>query len=156
MESASEPTAEVVALYSLVVRHAGGWPHYGPANGEASAHVAVLFQPAAKKTAVLMTQGRYGASITNAAEDLLAFIEDATLAKLGGGAGKTAWIYRDSEGAWDEMVPVDGQVLNRHLLRFRPVGKRTLADALSRITAEGFNLDDRDKTCMGHFLRLST
>lgn len=154
LNTVTEPAAAVAGLFSLIVRHAGARPHCGAAGIQASAFVAVLFQPEAKKAVVLMTDGNFGASITNSAEELLGFIQDAHLGKLGVDALETRWLYRDSEGDWDEILPKGDQVVRRYQVSFRAVGNRSQMAALACIKAEGFELGAEDLESVRAFLRL--
>ena len=60
-------------LFPLVVSRAGAVPRHGLSEGKATARVAILHGRDGR-VVVAMTDGNHGASITNAAEELVSFL----------------------------------------------------------------------------------
>lgn len=141
-------------LFSLVVKHAGAAPTYDYAQGQATARVAILHGPEGK-CVVLMTDGNYGSSITNCAEELLSHLYCFHLAPLGIQLDDTRWIYRDTDGSWDEILPGAVHGPKVYLANYRPLGGRTEADALNCIAAEGVALSEDEMAALGAHLGLS-
>ena len=141
-------------LFPLVVSQAGTAPRHGLAGGKASAHVAILHGQD-DRVVIAMTDGNYGASITNAAEELVGFLYLLHLQELGIALDDVRWIYRDSEVNWDEIIPALVHGATVYAVKYRPLGSRTLADAWAAITAEGVSLSDDEKALLGESLGLA-
>ncbi len=154
MTQTAESTTEVVGCLPMIVRHAGARPQPCSDGGQVSAYVVVLHQPQAQKVAILLTDGRFGTSITNAADEIVKYIQEAYLSVLDVDINDSRWIYRDSDGAWDEIMPTGGHGRRRQQVCFRPVGRRSLEDVLACIKAEGFDLAEADRARVHAFLRL--
>lgn len=129
-----------ISTFPLVVKHAGAIPRHGRADGRATADVAILYGQEGK-VVVLMVDGDYGASITNCAEELLNFLFGMHLAPHDIDLSEVRWIYRDTDGAWDEILPTATPGLNITSVNFRPLAGRTQIDAMNCIRAEGIELD---------------
>ena len=143
-----------ISIFPLVVKHAGAVPRHGRAEGGATATVAILYGQD-EKVVVLMVDGNYGASITNCAEELLNFLFGLHLAPHDIDLADVRWIYRDTEGSWDEILPTATPGLNITSANFRPLGSRALPDVWAAIQAEGLSLSDDDKALLGESLGLA-
>jgi hypothetical protein len=138
-------------IFPLVVHHAGATPRHGLAQGQATAHVAIL-HGSEGRVVVLMADGNYGASITNAAEELVGFLYPLHLQPLNVALEDVRWIYRDSDGNWDEISPVLMYGTKVYGVKLRPLGARGLADALAALSAEGVSLSDDEKALLSESL----
>ena len=143
-----------ISICPLVVKHAGAVPRHGRAEGGATATVAILYGQD-EKVVVLMVDGNYGASITNCAEELLNFLFGLHLAPHDIDLADVRWIYRDTGGSWDEILPTATPGLNITSANFRPLGSRALPDVWAAIQAEGLSLSDDDKALLGESLGLA-
>ena len=114
-------------LFPLVVSQSGTVPRHGLAEGRASARVAILHGREGR-VVVAMTDGDYGASITNSAEELVGFLYLLHLQELG--------------------VTVCA-------VKYRPLGSRKQADAWFAINAEGVSMSDDEKAMVGESLGLA-
>ena len=141
-------------LFPLVVSRAGAVPRHGMADGKATARVAILHGRDGR-VLIAMTDGNYGASITNAAEELVGFLYLLHLQELGVALEDVRWIYRDSEGSWDEIIPALMHGSTVYAVKYRPLGSRTQADAWAAIAAEGVSLSDDEKALLGESLGLA-
>lgn len=142
-------------IFPLVVPRAGATPRHGTVAGKASATVAILYGQD-KKIVVAMADGNYGVSITNAAEELVGFIYRMHLQPLGVGIDDIRWIYRDSDGRgkWDEILPKLVHGTTVYAVHYRPLGGRSLTDALSVMSAEGVSLSEDETSALGEVLGL--
>lgn len=143
--------SSLAELFSLLVRHAGARPFHGTFSGQATAYVALLIEPASGRVCVLMTDGGWGVSLTNAAEEITAYVIQQHLAVRGIDPDQVLWIYRDGEGHWDEMVVSCERGAS---VRFIPLGARRQADVKARLLVEGFTLDEVDLRCLTNYLKL--
>ena len=143
-----------ISTFPLVVKHAGAIPRHGRADGRATANVAILYGQEGK-VVVLMVDGNHGASITNCAEELLNFLFGMHLAPHHIDLSDVRWIYRDTEGSWDEILPTATPGLNITSVNFRPLGSRVLPDVWAAIKGEGLSLSDDDKALLGESLGLA-
>lgn len=134
-------------LFPLVVSRAGAVPRLGLAQGKATARVAILHGRDGR-VVVAMTDGNHGASITNSAEELVSFLYHLHIQALNVALEDIRWVYRDSDGNWDEIIPALVLGTSVYGVKFRPVGGRTQADAMSVIAAEGVFLSDEEKTLL--------
>lgn len=145
----STVTAEVVKTCSVVVRHSGAAAYEGADYGRASARVAILRHVDTGEMIVLMTDGQFGSSITNSAEDIVAYVVTNVLSPRGVEARQVRWIFRDSAGAWDEMLPSQGGTSS---IRFSPLGMRSLNDVRSALANAGLQLSDADRIHVSLYL----
>ena len=141
-------------LFPLVVSQSGTVPRHGLAEGRASARVAILHGREGR-VVVAMTDGDYGASITNSAEELVGFLYLLHLQELGVALDDVRWIYRDSEGNWDEIIPALVHGVTVCAVKYRPLGSRKQADAWFAINAEGVSISDDEKAMVGESLGLA-
>lgn len=139
-------------LFPLIVRRAGEIPHHGSAAGQATAFVAILHASDQKRAVVVMADGNYGASITNCAEELVTFLHRFHLEPLPVALADIRWIYRDSEGNWDEIVPSVVHGTQIYCVNYRPLGGRALKDVMDCVAAEGVSLCDDDKALLVEYL----
>lgn len=146
---ASTVTAEVVKTCSVIVRHSGAAASKGPDYGRASARVAILRHVSTGEMMVLMTDGHFWASITNSAEEIVGYVVANILNPRGVEAIQVRWIYRDSAGAWDEMLPSKGSTTS---IRFAPLGMRTLEDVRAALASAGLQLSEADRARVSLYL----
>lgn len=141
-------------LFPLVVSQPASAPRHGTEAGQFTAQVAILHGSEGRMV-VAMTDGDYGLSITNAAEELVGFIFNLHIQPLGVALEDIRWIYRDSDGHWDEILPA--LVLGYKVLavKYRPLGARTLADARAAIAAHGVSLSDDEEGLLNRGLGLT-
>ena len=149
MTMASTVTAEVVETCSVVVRHSGAAASKGADYGRASARVAILRHVRTGAMMVLMTDGHFGASITNSAEEIVGYVVANILNPCGVGAGQVRWVYRDSTGAWDEMLPSKDAKAS---IRFVPLGMRTMHDVRAALAGAGLQLSEADRARVSLYL----
>ena len=145
----STVTAEVVKTCSVVVHHSGAAASKGADYGRASARVAILRHIGTGAMMVLMTDGHFGASITNSAEEIVGYVVANILNPRGVLARQVRWIYRDSAGAWDEMRPSKGTTVS---IRFAPLGMRTLEDVRAALASAGLQLSEADRARVSLYL----
>lgn len=134
-------------VFPLVVTRSGAMPRHGMENGKASVRVAIL-NGQDGHFVVAMSDGNYGVSITNAAEELIGFLYILHLQPLGAALEAVRWIYRDSEGNWDELIPALMHGRTVYGVKYRPLGGRGQEDALAALRAEGVSLSDDDLSCL--------
>lgn len=140
-------------LFPLVVSRAGAVPRHGLDQGKATAHVAILHGRDGR-VVVAMTDGNHGASITNSAEELVSFLYHLHIQALNVALEDIRWVYRDSDGNWDEIIPALVHGTSVYGVKFRPLGGRSQADVLSVIAAEGVSLSDEEKALLWEGLEL--
>jgi hypothetical protein len=92
------------------------------------------------KALVVARDMRNGMLVTNMAKDMIAFVEKTFLEPYCFNAEETLWIYRDSVGRWDRMLPKRAN--DRIEVNFEPVGDRTVMAAKSAITTHGFDVTE--------------
>lgn len=127
------PAAHESETFRLYVPYTGAKPSY--AKGKVSVYGFVLHDRPGLRQAVVMVDGGQGASITNAAEEIVAFIGALHCASRGLALKNARWFYRDGQGHWDEILPNDTETC-----AFRPVGSRTLDALLVALTRYGLPL----------------
>lgn len=141
-------------LFPLVVSRAGAVPRHGLDQGKATAHVAILHGHDGR-VVVAMTDGNHGASITNSAEELVSFLYHLHIQALNVALEDIRWVYRDSDGSWDEIIPALVHGTSVYGVKFRPLAGRSQADVLSVIAAEGVSLSDEEKALFNESLGLT-
>ncbi|MDN0082437.1 hypothetical protein QU487_06670 [Crenobacter sp. SG2305] len=107
-------------------------------TGPETANVAAFlwYRPDGSAAALLVDQCR-GTSVTNAAEAIMAFLLRQHTGRRGYPWNGLSVAYRDSEGQWDQLAltgDADGRFAG---VDFRPLGDRTLDDALRFLAAVG-------------------
>ena len=144
----------IVGLFPLVVSRAGGVPRHGTAAGQFTAQVAILLGTDGRMV-VVMIDGNYGVSVTNAAEELVGFLYNLHIQPIGVALEDIRWIYRDSDGLWDEIMPALVHGNKVFAVKYRPLGSRALADARAAIAAEGVSLSDDEEALFNRSLGLA-
>ena len=89
-----------------------------------------------RRAAVLlvdMRQGNCGTSVTNAVGKFVAFVQRQEIGRRGIAWEDVRWFYRDSEGAFDEIVPLQFDGLYDARVALRPCGERSLADMFEQL-----------------------
>lgn len=129
----------------LVVEGAGKAPAYATSRDHVSAFVSIHCDLNTGLAVVLLVDMDHGASVTNSASELLPFIQKYHIGCRGIRWRNVKWIYRDSMGAWDEIVPACQEWDHKTVaVEFRPLGKRTFGDAVAEIVTRGMPLVDGD------------
>lgn len=144
----------VAGLFPMVVRHVGATPIYGTEGGAASANVALL-NGRDGRVVVLMTDGGQGCSITNAAPQLIGVLYHQQLQGRGVALEDVRWIYRDSEGAWDEIIPVLVHGTSVQAVDYRVLGARQPADMWAALASEGVCLSADERARLDDSLGLT-
>lgn len=72
------------------------------------------------RVVVAMTGG-HGASITNSAEELVSFLYHLHIQALNVALEDIRWVYRDSDGNWDEIIPALVHGTSVYGVKFRRV-----------------------------------
>jgi hypothetical protein len=93
--------------------------------------------------AVLMIDKDNGASITNAANEIIKFVQEWRLRPHGISWERIRWVYRDTMEKWDELE-VSNTAAHGVGMTVRTLGARTVADAISTIESVGFVVDSHD------------
>lgn len=121
-----------------VTRH----PGYAQCHNLFSAAVIAKYDLNSGQAIVLMINGNCGASITNSADQLIPFIHRLHLGRRGIKWKDVRWLYRDSEGCWDEIVVTDWDGGNHAEISFRPLGNRSWDAVTAAALEAGFLMDD--------------
>ena len=146
--------APIRGLFPLVVSRAGAVPRHGSLAGQYTAQVAILHGSEGRMV-VVMTDGNYGVSVTNAAEELVGFLYNLHIQPIGVALEDIRWIYRDSDGYWDEIIPALLHGNKVFAVKYRPLGSRTQADAWAAIAAEGVSLSDDEEALINRSLGMT-
>ena len=146
--------APIRGLFPLVVSRAGAAPRHGTLAGQYTAQVAILHGGAGRMV-VAMTDGNYGVSVTNAAEELVGFLYNLHIQPIGVALEDIRWIYRDSDGYWDEIIPALVHGNKVFAVKYRPLGSRAQADAWAVIAAEGVSLSDDEEALINRSLGMT-
>lgn len=128
----------------LVVDNMSRPPVYA-ISGPGGVFVFIWYDTATKRGVVLMVDGNHGASITNAADKLIPFIHRDYFGRRGIHWGDVRWLYRDSMGAWDEILVTSYHGENLAGVAFRPLADRTLDSAFAVLVEQGFLVDAHDR-----------
>ena len=131
--------------FRLTIDHLGAPIRYSADITQISAHVFAHYNLTTGKAVVLMVNGGYGASLTNGADEIIPFIQRQHVGRRGIKWKDVRWIYRDSMGAWDEIVVSSYEGGNTASIFFAPVGNRTERAALEATAAAGIILDGHDR-----------
>ena len=131
--------------FRLTIDHLGAPIRYTADIKQISAHVFAHYNLTTGKAVVLMVNGGYGASLTNGADEIIPFIQRQHVGRRGIKWKDVRWIYRDSMGAWDEIVVSSYEGGNTASIFFAPVGNRTERAALEATAAAGIILDGHDR-----------
>lgn len=131
--------------FRLTIDHLGAPIRYSADITQISAHVFAHYNLTTGKAGVLMVNGGYGASLTNGADEIIPFIQRQHVGRRGIKWKDVRWIYRDSMGAWDEIVVSSYEGGNTASIFFAPVGNRTERAALEATAAAGIILDGHDR-----------
>lgn len=140
--------------FTIVVDHVGQTPRYG-ADDLATAEVRVFFDHPARTAVVLMIDMAYGASVTNAAEQIVAFIQHHHLDPRGIVARNERWIYRDNMGSWDEIVVSEHSGGRPSTTAFRTLGDRTLDQAIAAVVDAGLVFTSEDRRALERSQRIA-
>lgn len=132
--------------FRLTVDRLGADVRYAIDLRQISAHVFAYYNLATGKAVVLMVDGSYGASLTNAADEIIPFIQREHVGRRGIKWKDVRWIYCDSTGAWDEIVVSSYEGGNTASIFFAPLGDRTERAALEATAATGIILDGHDRS----------
>ena len=133
------------ARFKLEMPHVGSSPSYAVQHNKFTAAVSVLYDMNTGKGLVLMVDGDHGASVTNSAGKLIPFIHRLHLGCRGIQWRNVRWLYRDSEGNWDEIVVATWDGSNEANIGFRTLGDRTIEAALATASKCGFPLDAHER-----------
>lgn len=144
----------IVGLFPLVVSRAGAVPRHGTVAGQFTAQVAILLGSDGRMV-VVMIDGNYGVSVTNAAEELVGFLYNLHIQPIGVALEDIRWIYRDSDGHWDEIIPALVHGNKVFAVKYWPLGSRAQADAWAVIAAEGVSLTDDEEAMFNRSLGMT-
>ena len=128
----------------IVVPYIGATPHYATTE-DFSAAAFIFINKETHKAAVVLVDGNHGATITNAADELIPFLQRQHIGRRGIRWSDVSYLYRDSYGAWDQIVlrSFDG---SRYAdIAFRTLGDRSMAAAFRTLKEWGFALDTHAK-----------
>lgn len=128
----------------LAVEHVGRRPAYAATAERTTAFMSAHYDMRTGLAVVLLVDCGYGASVTNSACELLPFIQAHHIGRRGIPWENVKWLYRDSMGAWDEIVPLGEWNPRAVAVDFRPLGERTLGDVLAQVAARGMPLAEAD------------
>ena len=155
MQESGKTRPPVVGIFPVVSAYSGATIRHGMAAGKASAQVAILCGQGGN-IVVVMADGNYGSSITNSASELVGFIYQLHIAPLGVSLDDTRWLYRDSSGFWDEIMPTLVHGTRVYCTDFRCLGGRQETDAMAAIAAEGVSLTDEEIQILSESLGFHT
>lgn len=131
--------------FRLTIDHLGAPIRYTVDLKQISAHVFAHYNLTTGKAVVLMVDGNYGASITNAAAEIVPFIQRQHVGRRGIKWKDVRWIYRDTLGSWDEILVNAYEGGNTASIAFSPLGDRTPRAALEAVAVQGIVLDGHDR-----------
>ncbi len=135
-----------VDRFKIVVSHVGRVPIYAVTGDVFTAAVFVYHDFNTGKAVVLMVDGNHGASITNSAAEIIAFVQRLHIGRRGIRWRNVRWLYRDSSGyQWDEIVVTEWDGTNAAQVGFKPLANRTLDAALAVAEEAGFLLDAHER-----------
>ena len=128
----------------IVVPYMGAAPHYATSE-EFSAAAFIFYNHSARKAAVVLVDGNHGASITNAADELIPYLQRQHIGRHNIRWSDVSFIYRDSFGAWDQII-LHSYAGGRYAdIDFRTLGDRSMAAAMRTLKEWGFALDSHAK-----------
>lgn len=130
--------------FRLAIDHAGGSIRYVPDGNQVSAHVFAHYNLNTGRAVVLMIAGTFGASITNAADRIIPFIQRQHIGRRGIRWKDVMWIYLDTMKAWDQILVTDFDGGTHAAIGFAPLGNRTELDAMTAMSTAGIVLDSHD------------
>ncbi len=143
----ADPRPMLLQQFVLVVNRLYESPRYATGLEETARCLVAMRDDRA--CVVMADTSRSGISITNAAAQLVAFIQRLHIGCKGIGWDSVCWVYRDSEGSWDEIriAAWDGE--SDPVVDFHPVGNRTKADAIRFLVDHGFviNAAEWERLC---------
>ena len=99
--------------------------------------------------------GNYGASITNSAADLVAFIFRNHLKSREVEFGNVRWVYRDTDNHWDEIIPRQLSCHEDCSVSFRPLVERTFNGVTALLSSEGMPVSQMDGEAAQSILSVS-
>lgn len=130
--------------FRLLVPHVGAPVTYAQDHRKASAHVFAHYNLNTGQSLVLIVDGNHGASVTNYAGELIAFIQREHVGRRGIKWRNTRWVYRDSSGAWDEIVVTAFGGGTQADVGFAPLGDRSSDAVQAAAAAIGIRFDSHD------------
>lgn len=134
--------------FALVVNRFYEPPRYAAGQEETARCLVAMRDDRA--CVVMVDTSRSGISITNAASQIVAFIQRLHIGCKGVDWKSVIWVYRDSEGSWDEIRIVAWNGEPDPDVDFHPVGNRTEADAIRFLADRGFFIDAPEWGQLGH------
>ncbi len=144
----TDPRPMFLLQFALVVNRLYEPPRY--ATGPEETARCLVARRDDRACVVMVDASRSGISITNAAAQLVAFIQRLHLGRKGIDWRSVRWVYRDSEGSWDEIRIAAWNGEPNPDVDFHPVGNRTEADAIRFLADRGFVIDAAEWGRLGH------
>ena len=107
----------------------------------------------AGKAVVILINGNIGPTITNAADQIIPFIQRHHIGRRGIQWKNVRWLYRDSDGDWDELVVNAWDGTNAATVGFKVLGDRSMEAVFEAAQASGFKLNTEDRSYLWGAIR---
>lgn len=126
--------------------HVGAKPRYSLTHDRFTAAVFVHYDWTSGNAVVIMVNGNIGPTITNAADQIIPFIQRQHIGRRGIRWKNVRWLYRDSDGNWDEIVVNDWDGTNAATVGFKVLGDRSIDAVINALRECGFQFNAHERT----------
>ncbi len=133
--------------------HVGAKPDYSAVQHHFTAAVFVYYDLNTGKAVVLMVNGNIGPTVTNAADQIIPFIHRQHLGRRGIKWANVRWLYRDSDGDWDEIVVTEWHGTNTATVGYKVLGDRSIEAMFDTVRECGFELDSHNRAHLHNAIR---
>lgn len=133
--------------------HVGAKPGYSVMQHHFTAAVFVPYDLNTGKAVVLMVNGNSGPTITNAADQIIPFIQRQHIGRRSIKWSNVRWLYRDSDGDWDEIVVTEWHGTNTATVGFKVLGDRSIDAMFNAVRECGFELNSHDRAHLHNAIR---
>ena len=128
----SVPLRQSFERLSLVIDHIGLPPRLAPPEAATASVLAWSDADTGKAIALIVDHDAVGPSVTNCAGEIVAFVQRHTFGPHDIKWREVRWVYLDTMGKWDELVPLSYEGGNSAVVGFKPLAKRDMASFLDR------------------------
>lgn len=125
--------------------HVGAKPSYSLAHDRFTAAVFVHYDWTSGNAVVIMVNGNIGPTITNAADQIIPFIHRQHIGRRGIKWANVRWLYRDSDGDWDEIVVTEWHGTNAATVGFKVLGDRSIDAMFNAARESGFQFNAHER-----------